>query len=68
MGTAAFGSPASAASHSARVERAPSPAAFDFDFAFAFDLVGELACKERSDAAGQFVGKRGWSARAVGAG
>jgi len=37
------------------VERAPSPAAFDF--AFAFDP-SELACKKRSDAAGQFVGKR----------
>jgi hypothetical protein len=29
---------------------------------------GELACKERSDAAGQFVGERAGSARAVGAG
>ncbi|MGA8216118.1 MAG: hypothetical protein WB799_21185 [Candidatus Sulfotelmatobacter sp.] len=47
---------------SSGVERAPSPAAFDFDFAF--DLVGELACKERSDEAGQFVGKRAGSAAA----
>jgi hypothetical protein len=31
-------------------------------------LPGELACKERSDAAGQFVGERAGSARAVGAG
>ena len=31
----------------ARVERTLLSAAFDFDFAFAFDLLGELACKER---------------------
>ena len=30
-----------------------------------FHLLGELSCKERSDEAGQFVGKRAGSAAAV---
>jgi hypothetical protein len=47
----------------ARVERAPPPAAFDVSSA-EFCL-GKLSCKEQSDEAGQFVGKRAGRAAVV---
>ena len=50
------------AQRGARSCEAGSPAAF------ASDSLGELSCKERSDAAGQFVGKRAGSAAVLGDG